>query len=243
MGEYALGGTEMVCDNCGNDIEDTVIATKSGEKWCYACMKKAKYPASPKRTATKDSFVLLARKLRAMHSIGTREFDRVIMKCGEKRAYTNGHVLISEMKKTPAEYELIDMDHLGELPKDRRFRYPPIEKVIKVVKENDAVIIPEDFYQYAKAFPGGKQIRIQVRRDGITVKDSWDEMMTLNYREFSAPLINEADFQLRYFMVLKPREIIIAAENGSAHVKSSYVEGLEKCVAVLLMPMTREEKD
>ena len=232
----------MECDNCGKDIKDAVITMKSGETWCYKCTNAAKYPKNPKRAKTKDPFVLLARKLRDIHHHeGGSGFSFVIMKSGEKRAYTNGHVLISEMKKTPAKYKLIDMDHLWELPENQRFGYPPIEKLIKAIK-GDVVVIPEDFYQYARAFPKSKWVRVQIRRDRITVMDSsdYDQSMVLNYREIEVPSGNEADFKIQYFMALKPREIILDGEKGPAYIRSSYVEGMEKCTSVLLMPMSKD---
>jgi len=236
----------MVCVNCGKDIKGTVITQEDGTVYCYTCKKaEMRKPGTPTVTKTKDPFVKMARKLLKIKGIvgsGAPFFDRVFMCQGSKRVYTNGQVLISEIENTPKKYKLVSIDSLWELSKEERFKYPNIEKVLKLRSAfgNSAMVIPEDFYQYAEAFSKSWRVRVKLRQEGIIVDDSRDDSKMV-YGEFKVPASGEADFDFRYFMVLKPREILVDSEKGPARIESSYVEGLENCVHMLLMPLTRRD--
>jgi hypothetical protein len=232
----------MVCYNCGKDIKGVVITQEDGTTWCYVCKKaEMKRPETLSVAKTKDPFVKIVRKLRKIGSFETGFFSGVFMCQGSKRMYTNGHVLISEMENIPDKYKLVNIDSLRELSKGEQFEYPSIEKALKLRSafENDIIVIPEDFYRYAEAFNKSKYVRVKIRREGIIIVDCRDDSKMV-YGEFKVPLDGEADFDSRYFMLLKPHEILVDSEVGSARIESNYAEGLENCVHVFIMPLAKE---
>lgn len=235
----------MICDNCRESIEGAVITKKNGEKWCHKCARiEERKPKNPKLTKTKDPFVKVARRIANVHR-GHNSMSEVILRNGSGRVYTNGMVLLTEMSKTPKSYKLLSLDHLWELPKAEYFGYPPIEKLLNKSKEEqsamDRMLIPEDFYQYAKVFNTSKPyvIRVKLRRGEITIIEP-DDGTELHYRELATTPLAEADYDLRYFMALRPEEIAIFGSDP-AWVFHSYDPGVEACESVLLMPMDKKE--
>ena len=236
----------MNCDNCGEEIGRTKIERPDGETWCYKCFKtEQRKPKNPKRAKSSDPFVKTARLLcdarRSEYS--DPKYINVIMTRYRKRIYTNGYTLIAELIETPKAYKLIDVDNLWEIPADDRFEYPKIEEVLKDADLKVAsMIIPEEFYNYARAFSKPKprycDVRVKICKDSIWIKDSRDtsEMFLCGVES-----IQEADFDYRYFMIMKPKEIIVNNDKIPARILSSYNESVDACTAAVLMPMKDEE--
>lgn len=235
----------MKCDNCGEDIGTTVINRPDGQKWCHACARiEKRKPKNPKRARTTDRFILTARALHDIYCPWDRHpWAEIVMARGDKRAYTNGHVLITEMPKTPEKYKLVNVDTLWKVEDERK--YPAIEKFTGKPAAGSYVrlTIPEDFYQYAKAFgkprPRRMEVRVKIRKDEIAITDGRD-YSEMHYREFQTFDGGEADFDYLYMMALKPKEIMVEDAAKPVQIESTYEKGLENCKAIVLMPMGKD---
>jgi len=237
----------MNCDNCGEEIKRTKIERPDGETWCYKCIKTEQQKSKkPKRTKSSDPFVKVARLLssaRRYYDYSRPDFSCMILTRSSKRIYTNGYALIAELIETPKVYKLIDIDSLWKIQESDRIDYPDIKKVLgKTDLKAMPMVIPEEFYSYAKAFssprPPQGEVRVKICKDSIWVKDSRD---TSEMFWYDVKSIREADFDYRYFMIMKPKEIIVNNDKIPARILSSYNESVDACAAAVLMPMKNEE--
>jgi len=226
-----------VCDKCG---ENTGYEVKrpNGEIWCYTCAKIERYkPLSPKRTKTKDLFIRLARRLHDISNHGYGHFSESILEsASKKRCYTNGHVLVSELKRKPDVYKMVSIDTLQKMDGE----YPSFEKAIPATDK--VISIPEDFYNYLKAFNKRKTVRIMLKHDKIEAVDEYEDM-SLCYREDVEGLssLNDATICVSsvYMLALKPSRISFISADKTLVIDASYDETVDQLSSVLLMPRSK----
>lgn len=235
----------MICDNCGEEIKKAVIQRPDGEVWCYKCAKAEKSLKRVRKVArTKDKFVRVARRIHGVQRSDYYGIDRVMLSSGKGRAYTNGHVLLSETTIMPRDYRLIDLDSLWTSEEVKPPNYPDIEKITSRGLPNGvAVNIPTEFYDCIKVFTKPKLRQMQVNAvfgmDGIDITDTRDGSF-LHYGEVKPGLEDSVTFDLGYINAIKPKSLLIDGSDNPAWVLESYEEGLESCVISVVMPMIKD---
>lgn len=225
-----------VCDNCGENT-NYEVRRPNGEVWCYKCAKIERYkPPSPKRIRTKDSFIKFARILHGIYNRGYGASESILESVSKKRCYTNGYVLVSELKRKPDVYKVVSIDTLQKMDGE----YPSFEKARPVTDK--VIYIPEDFYNYLKAFNKRKTVRVMLKHDRIEAVDEYEDM-SLCYGEDVEGLssLNDATICVSsaYMLALKPSRISFTSADKTLVVDASYDETVDQLSSVLLMPRSK----
>ncbi len=237
---------QMKCENCGKGIEGTVVTRLDGEAWCIECVKVEKRkPKKPVRTRSTDPFIKVARSLSSRDSL--KPYNKVILSWRGKRIFTSGYVIISEFVDLPVKYKLLDIEYLWEIPKEDRFNYPDLTKIMsKRPAINVAWTVPEVVYQLARAFstpkPRAGDVRVKFRPYELVIEDSRDQSR-MWYGDFSGPDYLKVDIDYLYFMALKSKKITVSEDvNAPLWITESYNEAVDACEIVILKPMILSEE-
>jgi len=202
-------------------------------------------PKTPTRTRSTDPFIKVARSLMSRDS--SQLYNKVILSWRGKRIFTSGYVIISEFVDLPVKYKLLDIEHLWEIPKEERFNYPDLTKVMsKRPAVNVAWTVPEVVYQLAKAFstpkPRAGDVRVKFRPHELVIEDSRDQSR-MWYGDFSGPDYLKVDVDYPYFMALKSKKITVSKDaNTPLWITESYNKAVDACKIVVLMPMILQDE-
>jgi hypothetical protein len=185
----------------------------------------------------RDQLPFLDKFVKKMKGIQDMELEKLIITAKNKKAWTNGHVLISQLNSLPEDYLIHNID--TQKPVD--FQYPNIGKVIDSHFRDIAyqINIPKDYYKLLKPFNTGKKSQDYVILDASGIHTfTEDEECFFNYN-----IDFEIDFSIRfnlfYIYTFKPAELFLSNSEKAAFVAESYKKKLNQFDNILIMPMKK----
>lgn len=220
-----------VCDKCHEETKFHV-EQKDGTILCHACVKRE--TKEPRVAPTDDAFVRMCRRLRIGRE--TFPFDNFIADLPSGRCYTNGHVLLSDVDKTPMTVDGVDLDTLSEL---ERMPYPNIGLVFRRMEGGKLIEIPEEFYGYLTAVFKPKKrtyVSVRIHAEGITVYTREQPEVVMNYREVTPGIDFEITIDAFYMAEMQPKEIRVSDGESAVRVEASYVSHVHAMDYVIIMP-------
>ena len=219
-----------ICDECKK--ETTLYARLSdGRCLCKTCIKLALKKPSNKKPS-KDPFI---RKARSLYNKELGSYRQAILISDIGKCYTNGAVLLSQIKSLPDKYDTIDVDTLESI----EILYPDISKVIPTSDPDYIIEIPKDFYKLITPFSTRKgkiTSTALIGNNGIQVNND-NEGRVLNYREIDTSTIYiPIKINLLHLKVFKPKNIYIykgITNYPTLYVKSSHDKYIDTLIVLV----------
>jgi len=230
----------MICDECREETGKFTAKDKDGKVRCAKCVKASQKKPS-RKVKSKDPFIRLCRELSNI-SMGSADLgENMAINSTGKRAFTNGHVLLSEtisMPKMPTTADLVTLKTTAKQ------LYPNIKKLLSEEIDGYVVDVPEEFYRSLKAFnPKVRSAYVNIRVDGFHVYERHDEAgMVLDYGGADTSKVSfVVTFDAAYLMALKPGRIRVGKDDMSmCRFEKCYVKGTENLKHIVAMPVGQD---